>query len=188
MPAGAFNSGFDPAARPGDVVEFPERGIARQVAQYNLLPNISGPEVTVADNSEEKVEVTEIEMPDDFLGQFRLPFIAQELPEDVEIRVDHDGRQEPKYETKNERGFIDSRTGAILGDDPETGDTLLEDLQTRFTEMYVYEQNPPFFSFRNESGSSQTIDLTFAGYSFRLGDEVRDPNGVVQLPTRALRQ
>lgn len=190
MPEGAFNTDFAPIARPGDAVNLaPERGLHR-IRNYNVQPGVTlAEDVTVADGAEEKQEITELEMDDGYLLQVRIPQIAEELPDDVEIRIDHDGKQSPMYETKNERGVLTNETGAVYGFDPNAAANVLDHVNTKFTELFVWEDNPPYFTFSNSSGGSVDINLTFVGYVYDLVEVSKDEvSGTpVSVPTKALR-
>jgi len=190
MPSGAFNPDFDPIARPGDAVKLaPERGFHR-IRNYNVQPGVTlESDVVVADGAEEKQELLELEMDDGYLLHVRIPQIATELPDDVEIRIDHDGKQSPMYETKNERGVLTNETGSVYGYDPETGDSVLDHVNTKFTELFVWEDNPPYFTFSNSSGGQVSVNLTFVGYVYDLVDVSQsDLSGTpVSVPTKALR-
>jgi hypothetical protein len=185
MPAGAFNQSFLPAARPGDVIEFaPINGQnqyrVRAINPLNEITLDSG--VTVADDTSEKVELTELEMPGDHLAQYRLPRLPDELPDGVEIEIDHDGKQDPMYETKNVRGRLTNETGVSYGNDPATADQTYEDYRSSFTELYVHETAHPYFTLTNRSGGQVTVNLTFEGYSFLLDGSVSRQDSPVVVP------
>jgi hypothetical protein len=189
MPAGAFNQDFLPAARPGDVIEFApldgndqHRVVA--VAPLNEIALESG--VTVADGTREKVELNELEMPDGHLAQYRLPRLTEELPDDVEIEIDHSGKQQPMYETKNVRGRLTNQTGVTYGDDPESADEVYEMYRPSFTELFVHETGAPNFTFINRSGGQVTVNLTFEGYSFRLERPASRASNPVVVPIESI--
>lgn len=168
MPEGAFNSSFDPVVRAGGVLNFNgiDSGDLYVVQNINVLPGITLDEdFSVPDGQQEKQEITELEMDDGFLGQFRLLSLAEELPDDVEIKIDHGGKQSPMYETKNRRGFLDNTTGAVYTDDG-AGSAVSDHQMSRFSELFVWEDSTPYFTVENNSGAQVDFNLTFTGYAY----------------------
>lgn len=168
MPKGAFNSSFDPVVRAGGVLNFNEidSGELYAVQNVNVLPGVTLDEnFVVADGQQDKREITELEMDDTFLGQFRLLALADELPDGVEIRVDHGGKQSPMYETKNRRGVLDNTTGTVFTSDG-AGNVSADEQMARFTELFVWEDTVPYFTVINDSGAQVDFDLTFTGYAY----------------------
>lgn len=194
MPEGAFNSSFDPVVRAGGVVNL--NGIDTDeyyvVQNLNVLPKITLDEnFVVADGSQEKREITELEVEDNYLAQYRLLRLADELPSDVDIRVDHGGKQSPMYETKNRLGRLDRETGAVYTDDG--GDSVVDHHFSRFTELFVWEDSGPYFTVENNSGDEVDFDLTFTGYAYVTEEvsrrDVEDMNiQPVSVPVRALKK
>lgn len=195
MPEGAFNGGFDPITRPGGFVQFDSAttGPVYAVTGYNVLPGITlESDFSVNDGSLEKRELTDIEMDDGYLSQYRLLRLPEELPDDVEIRVDHDGKQSPLYQTKNRRGALDNQTGAIYTDDGANS-SIVDAHDSRFTELFVWEDNPPYFTVENNSGGQVTFNLTFSGYAYELEQVAEGPSNFdgpqpVVIPRRSLQR
>jgi hypothetical protein len=170
MPEGAFNGGFEPIARPGGFVQFDDvsDGTIYAVTAYNVLPEIQlESNFSPSDGGIEKRELTDIEMDEGYLAQYRLLKLPEELPDDVEIRVDHDGKQSPLYQTENVRGVLTNETGAVFTDDT-AGGAAVDRHMSRFTELFVWEDNPPYFTVENNTGGAVDIPLTFTGYAFKL--------------------
>lgn len=170
MPQGAFNGGFEPIARPGGFVQFDDvsDGAIYAVRAYNVLPEIQLEEnFTPSDGGIEKRELTDIEMDEGFLAQYRLLKLPDQLPDDVEIEIDHDGKQAPLYQTENVRGVLTNETGAVYTDDTG-GDSVVDQHLSQFTELFVWEDNPPYFTVKNNTGGAVDIPLTFSGYAYRL--------------------
>ena len=166
MPAGAFNSSFEPVARVGDVIDVQPRGMY-QVERLGLQPGISTT-ITVSANDTEQVELTDIRQDDGYLAQFRQPRLADELPDGVEVRVDHDGQQAPAFEAKASRGFYDNETGAVYSYDPD-GDTVTQDDHLDlFTELFVFEDDVPYFTVRNTTAGEIDYTPTFVGYQYQI--------------------
>lgn len=178
MPEGAFNTSFEPVARKRDILEIQPRGYF-VVERVNVQPGIGlQDDFDPADGSSEKRELTDIEQDTGYVAQYRLPRLPYTLPDDVEIQVDHDGRQSPMFEAKNVRGSYDNETGAIYSWDPETGEAVQDDHMTGFTELFVYEDNVPYFNVINDSGGAISWNPTFVGYQYKVVEisesEVRD--------------
>lgn len=188
MPSGAFNGGFEPIARPGGFVQFDDTpsGPVYAIRSYNVLP-----EIQLEDNFSpsaggiEKRELTDIEMGEGFLAQYRLLQLPEQLPDDVEIVVDHDGKQAPLYQTENVRGALTNQTGAVYTDDASggAGDSIVDHHLSQFTELFVWEDNPPYFTVENNTGGAVDIPLTFSGYAYKLeqvASSLDDFNGAGQ--------
>ena len=166
MPAGAFNSSFEPVARVGDVIDVQPRGMY-QVERLGLQPGISTT-ITVSANDTEQVELTDIRQDDGYLAQFRQPRLADELPDGVEVRVDHDGQQAPAFEAKASRGFYDNETGAVYSYDPDSDVAIQDDHLNLFTELFVFEDDVPYFTVRNTTAGEIDYTPTFVGYQYQI--------------------
>jgi len=166
MPAGAFNSSFEPVARVGDVIDVQPRGMY-QVERLGLQPGINTT-ITVSANDTEQVELTDIRQDDGYLAQFRQPRLADELPDGVEVRVDHDGQQAPAFEAKASRGFYDNETGAVYSYDPDSDVAIQDDHLDLFTELFVFEDDVPYFTVRNTTAGEIDYTPTFVGYQYQI--------------------
>lgn len=166
MPAGAFNSSFEPVARVGDVIDVQPRGMY-QVERLGLQPGINTT-ITVSANDTEQVELTDIRQDDGYLAQFRQPRLADELPDGVEVRVDHDGQQAPAFEAKASRGFYDNETGAVYSYDPDSDVAIQDDHLNLFTELFVFEDDVPYFTVRNTTAGEIDYTPTFVGYQYQI--------------------
>lgn len=166
MPAGAFNSSFEPVARVGDVIDVQPRGMY-QVERLGLQPGINTT-ITVSANDTEQVELTDIRQDDGYLAQFRQPRLADELPDGVEVRVDHDGQQAPAFEAKASRGFYDNETGAVYSFDPDTDTVTQDDHLDLFTELFIFEDDVPYFTVRNTTAGQISYTPTFVGYQYQI--------------------
>lgn len=170
MPEGAFNGGFEPIARPGGFVQFDDTpsGTVYAVRAYNVLPEIQLEDnFSPSNGGIEKRELTDIEMDEGFLAQYRLLKLPEQLPDDVSIEIDHDGKQAPLYQTENVRGALTNETGAVYTDDT-AGGSVVDHHLSQFTELFVWEDNPPYFTVENNTGGAVDIPLTFTGYAFQL--------------------
>jgi len=177
MPQGAFNGGFEPIARPGGFVQFDDvsDGAIYAVRAYNVLPEIQLEDnFTPSDGGIEKRELTDIEMDEGFLAQYRLLKLPEQLPDDVEIEIDHDGKQAPLYQTENVRGVLTNETGAVYTDDTAGGSVVDQHL-SQFTELFVWEDNPPYFTVKNNTGGPIDVALTFSGYAYHLEEVAAEP-------------
>lgn len=171
---GAYTPSLTPVARPGDVVRLDPEGDHFEVESYVAQPGVTAETITVSSGQNEQTEVDAIGVSDNTLGQWRLPLLASELPADVQIRVDHGGRQNPMWTTKNERGEITQDTGAVLTTDG-AGNSEIDHAANHLTELFVYEDNPPYFTVYNNSDAEVSIDLTFVGFQFELSPRTVDP-------------
>lgn len=168
MPKGAFNSSFDPVVRAGGLVNLNsiDSDAYYLVQNVNTLPRITLEEnFVVADGAQDKRELDVLEVEDGYFAQYRLLRLADELPADVEIRVDHGGKQSPMFETKNVLGQFDRETGAVYTDDG-SGGSVVDHHMSRFTELFVFEDNGPYFTVENNSGGQVDFNLTFTGYNY----------------------
>lgn len=170
MPEGAFNTQFEPVARVRDVVEIQPRGFY-VVERLNVQPGINLESAfSPADGSNSKEELNDIEQDDGYFAQYRLPRLPNSLPDGVTVEVDHDGRQSPMFETKNRRGSFDNETGAIYSWDPNSGNVTQDDHNTAFTELFVFEDDVPYFNVQNESGGAISWNPTFVGYQYKISE------------------
>lgn len=174
MPEGAFNDTFSPVARPGDVLELSPTGEYRRVKGINALPGIGLEETfTVAANDSSKRQLSALEVNEGFLAQFRLPRLPEELPDGVYIEVDHGGRQNPAYETKNARGKLDNETGVSYGWDPNAGSSTVEGFRSEQTELFVAGTSAPYFNVVNTTAGEITFDPTFEGFAYAVEEVPR---------------
>jgi len=190
MPAGAYNSSFEPVARVGDVINVQPRGFY-QVERLGLQPGLQADTITVDANGVEQVELTSIRQDDGFLAQFRQPRLADELPDGVEVQADHDGQQAPAFEAKNSRGFYDNETGAVYSYDPDSDVVTHDDHLDLFTELFIYEDNVPYFTVTNTTAGQITYTPTFVGYQFgveEIASQEADRLGgqPVSVPTKSI--
>lgn len=110
-----------------------------------------------------------LQLPDHWLGQYRLPRIGSELPDGVEIVADWGGKSAPAYTAKNQRGKLTNATPTVNGYDPDSGSVVTaENLATVFTEMWTYgPSRQPYLTFKNTTGADVSFSLTFAGWQYR---------------------
>lgn len=178
MSMGPYNPELTPLGRRGDVLLLDDGTTTRRVEieKYAVYPQIDLDTVTVADGSQEEVEATTLEIWDGWLFQVRMSQPGQDIPDGVTIEADLGGRQAPMYQSKEQRGVIDNTTAAISGATAGGVDT---EQATHLLEFYIHEQEVPYFTYINDSGTSQDISLSFAGYGFKLrppqdADEAED--------------
>lgn len=190
MPEGAFNTEFLPAVRPGDYVELAPEGEVRQVLAYNTLVDLTLEDggFTVPANDDDKQELHALKVEDGYLAQYRLPLLGEELPDGVEVEVDHTGKQQPVWGTKNARGRLTNETAAAMGYDSAAAAAEFDGYHTAFTEFYVKEQNAPNFNVINTTAGQITFDPTFRGYKFEVSAPTEPPENVqpVSIPVQAI--
>jgi len=177
--AGAYPPNLVPAVRPGDLAELLPMEKLVRIASFTPQPGVTtlssadGNDVTIPDGDFETVELRPLAAQDKELLQLRPLALADDLPDGVEIEVDFGGEQAPYYQTKNARGTLKNDTGATAGYN-ESDDSVFvtDEVQTQLLEYYIYEQEVPFFTFRNNSGGQVTIsDIVFSGYRYDLVEE-----------------
>jgi hypothetical protein len=184
--AGAYPPNLVPALRPGDLAELLPMEKLVRVSSFTPQPGVTvldsdaGDDITISDGGFEKVELTPLEAQDKELLQLRPLALAEDLPDGVEIEVDFGGEQAPYYETKNARGVLTNATGATAGYNEDSDSVFVADeVQTQLSEIYIYEQEVPFFTFRNNSGGQVTIsDIVYSGYRYDLAENGVSQNGM----------
>lgn len=196
--AGVYPRELVPAARPGDYVSLEPSGDPYKVDQMVAQPGVfafdsdDGNGVTIGANDQEfDNEAEDLEMNRMWLGQFRPLHLGEDLPGGVNVTVDMGGKQSPMYTNKNQRGEIADETPAMVADDA-TGTSVVSDaFNTHLTEMYVYEDEVPYFSFENTTAGQVTVDdLRFAGFQYRLEPLSSTPAGahVEPIPVERVKQ
>lgn len=193
MPEGAYPRALDPIARPGDVLRLDPLDELREVLFFIVQPGVNAfqTQISVAANdTEADNEATELEMPDTMLGQFRMVHPGEDLTDGINVTVDQQGQQAPLFTTKKARGFYDDQTGTMEGND---GASVVGNFrESRLTEVYVWEDNPPFYTFENTTGGSLNIqNIRFAGYHYKLGpvlDRAPDGRTPVAVPISRIRE
>lgn len=165
MSKGAYTPEFTPLARPGDVVELDdgERSQQYEVTKLTTLPAIDISTISVSKNSVKRdVKLTNLEIWEGWVAQYRMPRIQQQLPTDVNIEVDQGGGQEPLFQTRNQRGDLDDTDLYEESTNSQTKNLA------HLAELFVHEDTPPRFTVTNNQGSSIDLDLTFAGFALGL--------------------
>jgi hypothetical protein len=168
--------------------------VGKMVVQPGILAFASadGNGVTIgANDSEFDNEAEDLEMNRGWLGQYRPLHLGEDLPDGVNVHVDMGGKQSPMYTNKNQRGEIADETAAMVADDA-TGTSVVSDiLNTHLSEMYVYEDEVPYFSFKNTTGAQVTVnDVRFAGFQYHLESLSTAPGGahVEPVPVERVKQ
>jgi len=116
-----------------------------------------------------------LQLPDHWLGSYRLPRIGSELPDGVEILADWGGKSAPAYTAKNSRGAITNETPVVNGYDPDSGSVVTaENLASVFTEMWSYSHSDqPHLTFKNTTGAEVSFSLTFVGWQYKASPSSR---------------
>lgn len=164
-----FPRHLDPVAQKGDVVEVDlgDEAVFGRVERMGALPAIDAETITVGANSSERdVELTNLELGDGWLAQYRPASLSDRLPDDVTLELDHGGKQAPMWTTQDQRGVVDN--SVPVGTATDGTNAEVQDL-SRLVELYVYEQQVPYVTVTNNSGSEVDVDLRFQGYKFSLG-------------------
>lgn len=176
---GPYSDDFQPLFTAGDTAALAPLGVAGEVSAVEVFPGIQTQEITVAANDvEQDVEMTALNMDDGALGQYRLFNTGDtpQIPDGVEIEVAQGGQQQPRYGNKNEQGVLTSDT-------PDVGENAL------LTELFVWEDEAPFFTVRNTTGSEVTLTLTYSGFGYQLTPtDTDDPDHVVNVERVSLKR
>lgn len=193
MSKGAYTPEFTPVARPGHVIRLDDGGQFNhyRVERYTAIPQVVET-ITVGQNSTNTdVELTELELWDDWLGQWRLLDLANDIPTgDISVELDLGGRQAPVWATQNGRGSIDRETGAVTAWDQNASASAVEDQLTHLSELFTFEQDVPYATVENTATSGGDVDvpLTFSGFIFELEGPVQEPSEQpVQVPIENVR-
>ena len=184
---GAYTAELSPVAHYGQSVTLDDGTDTEtfEITQVAPLVGVETDEVTVADGTADgPVKAEQLEIWDGWLAQWRPVNLTQDLPDGVELEVYHGSSTQSVYQTRNAQGRIDNGTpGELTDEDGNTEVSVLSNL----LEMYVYEDEPPQFVYRNDSGSSQDISIEFAGFAFNI-KPVAQPNGQpVYIPIEGIR-
>lgn len=167
---GAYTPDPTPVARPRDIVELDD-GSSRQVyevQQYAVLPEIDTQEFDVGANSvETNTPLENLELWDDWLGQYRFKRLADDLPDGVNLQFDQGGSQAPLYQNLNQRGDLDN--DSLTADYPDnTGTTIEVEPLSHLTEFFVLSDEAPEITIENTTGNQVTFTLTYFGWKFGL--------------------
>lgn len=196
--AGVYPKELVPACRPGDYVSLEPDGDVYTVEVMTAQPGIlafdsddsSGVPLaaneTVRDN-----EATELELPTQWMGQYRLTQLGADLPDDVTATIDLGGKQAPLYTNKNSRGGYVEESTVEVADDTTGTDVTGDGFNHHLTELYIYEDEVPYFTFEETGGASPTVsDLRFQGFQFRLEPASNVPSDahVEPVPTERIRE
>lgn len=154
-----FNTDFEPALHADALVETQPDGTVHVVELVEVFPKIQTETFTVPESGLEEQQMRSLYAPTDVLAQYRL----FNIPDNIEIRVNQGGQESPRFNNKNERGFIDS-------DVVDFGDAAQQ------TEIFQWEDTDLFFDFAN-TGSSGDIDVTlgFSGWGYSTTEVDVDP-------------
>lgn len=164
----AFQRPLVPVAKPGQVIRLEPDDTLRRVRAIEQLAQVgpldfgsiaAGANATDSDGNDE-VEVTELEMNQNQLGQYRVDPISH-----VEIQVNQTGRQEQRFANSNEVSLITGMTPANL------------------RELYVLTSGVPYFIVNNPHTYAMDHSLIkFQGFKYLLEPEELQQGDVNQQP------
>lgn len=153
------NSDFEPLLTVDSTVEIQPDNDVYSVDVLEVLPTIETQEFVVpANDTLEGQEITSLYVQDGALAQYRLPDPAGAdgaIPDGVRITVDQGGEESPRFNNKNERGFLSADT-------PFYGDAAQQ------TELFQFENTDLFFNIENTTGAEETFTLLFSGWAYKL--------------------
>lgn len=174
--AGVYPRELVPAVRPGDYVRLEPSGETYMVDLMVPQPGVKafdsddsngitpGANSTSADN-----KASELEMPNNWLAQYRPTRLGADLDDGVEIQIDMGGKQAPLYTNKNRRGEYIDESSAEIGTDTSGTNFTADTLNHALMELYIWEDELPYFTFTETAGNNPTVsDLWFQGFQFRL--------------------
>lgn len=189
--AGVYPESLVPAFRPGDYIRTEPDGDVYEIdalsPQMGFTVFDDGVTVSGEDDSVDN-EATSMEVPTDWLGQYRPIQIGTDLPADVEVRVDQGGKESPFATNKNEWGSYTRDSLTPLGYDGNA--TVSEDdFNLHLAELYVYEDEVPYFTFDNTTAGDETVqEWAWSGFQYRLSSVGNQPAGHVEpVPIEAIR-
>jgi hypothetical protein len=161
-----------------------DQNLAR-VEQVAPLIGIETQAFTVPSNDQiNNVDVDALEIWDGWFAQYRPVGLQDELPDGVEMTIDHGSNNSPLYQAKQSRGAVSEDTVVTGVDDGSYGE--VDDL-SYLHELYVLEDEVPKFSFKNTTGSDETFSITFTGFCFNI-TPIRSADGQpIYLPVAAIR-
>jgi hypothetical protein len=190
--AGTYPRELVPAARPGDVVRMEPGGgvymVDTMIPQpgFKIFDSDASNSVTVSANSTNSDnEATDMEMDDNWLGQYRLLQPGNDINPDVEVRIDMGGKTAPLYTNKNKRGEYTRDTLTPVGHDGSSTQ-VPNDFNLHLSELYVFEDEMPYFTFENTTAGDETVQgLYWSGFQYRLEPFDGTPGGHVEpIPTQ----
>lgn len=185
--AGIYPRRLEPAILPGDYVAIRSVEEVRQVEEVIAQPGVNafpdGVNVNAgASEADNELEVTEL--PDNFLGQWRMVHAGEDIPTDIQFQWDFTARAASTFATANARGFHDRTTASIESHDGSSEYTA-DVVNDALTEIYMFEDQDVFVTFNhtNSGGAQQTVqDVRFAGFMYRLSGPTSAPQGVRPVP------
>lgn len=195
--AGAYPQELVPAVRPGDHAELVPLGEIKQVDAMVPQPGVLALDsdgsngVTVADGSTDSDnELTNLEMPEGWLAQYRITQPADDMDDGVTFTVDMGGSQAPMYTNKTFRGEIIDSTATQHAETSGGSDVTADTLNTHLLEFYIWEDEVPYLTIENSSGAQVTADdILFQGFQYRMADVSGSPNGNAEpLPVERVRE
>lgn len=189
--AGVYPRELVPAARPGDHVRLEPDGDVYEVDVMVPQPTVrifTGGVTVTTNGINSDNEATNLEMPTNWLGQYRPIHLGNDLDGDPRVTIDQSGQQAPLYTNKNFRGEFEDITATEIGNDT-SGTVVSDSFNHHLEELYVWEDNTPYFTFEDINGNNPTIsDIRYAGFQYRLVP-AQNPQGHVEpVPTERVRE
>jgi len=182
MPTGAYTKEFSPVGRSGDLLEV-DTGSSKtyyQIEQFRPVPDVSIESTTVDPGDVESgIALDNLAVWEGWLGQYRIPRLTDQLPDDVSLQFDHGGAKDPVYQNLNQRGEITNNSP--INNDMDSLNHLFE--------WFILGDTVPTMTVTNNSEDEITLDLNFAGFVFNL-ESVSSTAGSdtpVYVPVEAIR-
>lgn len=176
--AGLYPRRLEPVALPGDLVEIKSEREVRRVEEVIAQPGVvgfqDGIDVAAGGESTDN-ELDILELPDNFMGQFRIVHPGEDIPTDVRFLWDMGAQNAQTFATNNQRGFMDHQTATEESEDAGGNAVTGDLLNLHLLEVYSFEQQDLYLTFdhTNSGGAQQTVqDVRFAGFMYQLSQPV----------------
>lgn len=188
MSKGPYTPEFTPVARKDHVVEldFGDKVRTYRIEKFAPLPSIEESITVAANDVERNVDLDQLEVWDNWMAQYRLPRLTEELPDNVSLEFDQGGSQAPLYQNLNQRGSITNETPYQQVTDPDDSGVDIYPL-IHLLELYVHEQETPKVTVTNDTDSEVTVDLTFAGWEYQIQEIGSVDEQPVYIPVESVR-
>lgn len=168
MPKGAYTKELSPVAYYDQPVllDDGDEQVLFRVTQVVPLVGVTTGSVTINANDEEtNVAATELEIWDGWLAQWRPTNWTQDIPADINITVDQGANNKAVYQTRNSQGVLEPGTPSELVDEGAAAEITNH---SNLLEYYVYEDEPPRFTYENPTAGQETVSIEFSGFAFNV--------------------
>lgn len=152
--AGPYSHDFEPAFRPSEYVELHRLDHVHKVQAVEPVPAIDVTLSVTANGTNADQAIEELDVGENVMGQWRV-LNSADIRDGTNVQIDQHGKQAVMYETKNQRGHIDTDTPDLAG-------------ESVFSELYQYEDRNLHATVVEEDGDGSDLTLTFSGWIYDL--------------------